>query len=115
MDTPEEADKETFLTLMLKKRPEYTIIWDVHGKDIIELHHRVWVTQYVVIDNDTVYYSQSRHYATRAKALYNLANIIHVEEEDQGGHCPPTDRQGTRRAVRSVASHRVSGRPTSGG
>ena len=70
MDHPEEADKETFLTLMLKTRPEYAIVWDVSGKDVKEFYRRVYVAQYVVIDGDTVYYSQSRHYANRAKALF---------------------------------------------
>lgn len=83
MDVPETTDKETFLALMLKKRPEYAIVWDVQGKDIIDFQARVWVVQYVVIAGDKVYYSQSRHYAKRAKVLYNLNEIIFVESPEK--------------------------------
>ncbi|MHA1718460.1 MAG: hypothetical protein ACTSWX_09805 [Promethearchaeota archaeon] len=82
-DHPEETDKKTFLALMLKKRPEYAIVWDVTGKDVREFHKRVWVTQYVVINDNVVYYSQSKHYATRAQVLYNLKEIVHVETDEQ--------------------------------
>ena len=70
---------------MLKKRPEYAIVWDVTGKDVREFHKKVWVTQYVVISNNDniVYYSQSKHYGTRAQVLYNIKNIVHVESEEQ--------------------------------
>jgi hypothetical protein len=83
MDVPETTDKETFLALMLKKRPEYAIVWDVQGKDIINFQARVWVVQYVVIAGDKVYYSQSRHYAKRAKGLYNLKDILFVENHEK--------------------------------
>ncbi len=85
MDHPQEADKETFLALMLKTRPEYAIVWDVTGKDVQEFYKRVYVAQYVVIDSDTVYYSHSRHYANRAKALFidTVQHIVHVETDDQ--------------------------------
>ncbi len=93
MDTPEEADKQTFLNIMLKKRPEYAIIWDVYGKDVIEFYQRVWVSQYVVIHGNAVYYSQSRHYATRAKSLFNLDRIVQVEgEQDWIDHLPAGNR-----------------------
>lgn len=82
-DHPEETDNKTFLALMLKKRPEYAIVWDVTGKDVREFHKKVWVTQYVVIKDKVVYYSQSKHYATRAQVLYNLKKIIHIESEEQ--------------------------------
>ncbi|MBA7576517.1 hypothetical protein ES708_18358 [subsurface metagenome] len=82
-DHPEETDNKTFLGLMLKKRPEYAIVWDVTGKDVREFHKKVWVTQYVVIKDKVVYYSQSKHYATRAQVLYNLKKIIHIESEEQ--------------------------------
>ncbi|WP_371805974.1 hypothetical protein [Candidatus Lokiarchaeum ossiferum] len=93
MDNPEETDKSTFLRLILKKRPEYVIVWDVHGKDMQEFHKRVWVCQYVAIVGDTVYYSQSRHYATRAKVLYNLENIVHIESDDQWEQELPAGRR----------------------
>jgi hypothetical protein len=83
MDQPQETDKETFLALMLKKRPEYAIIWDVTGKDVIEFHRKVWVTQYVIIDRRTVYYSQARHYATRAKSLFSMEQIVYVESDEE--------------------------------
>ncbi|MHA2001599.1 MAG: hypothetical protein ACTSVU_05885 [Promethearchaeota archaeon] len=83
MDAPQSADKDTFLKLMLKTRPEYAIIWDVHGKEVQEIHNRVWVTQYVVISGNNVYYSQSRHYADRAKTLFNLKQIVFVESEEK--------------------------------
>ena len=88
MDHPEEADKESFLALMLKARPEYAIVWDVSGKDVQEFYKRVYVSQYVAIggdNNDTVYFSHSRHYANRAKALYadTVQHIVHVETDDQ--------------------------------
>jgi hypothetical protein len=82
MDKPELTDKDAFLALMLKRRPEYAIVWDVRGNDIIEFQTRVWVVQYVAIRDDTVYFSQSRHYAVRAKALFNLTNIVQVLNVD---------------------------------
>ena len=81
MDHPEETDKESFLSIMLKHRPEYAILWDVIGSDVQEFHHRVWVVQYVAVRGDNVYYSGSRHYAKRARALFKAKNIIKVETE----------------------------------
>jgi hypothetical protein len=83
MDHPESTDKETFLALMLKRRPEYVIVWDVTGKDLLEFQSRVWVVQYVAIRGDNVYFSQSRHYAKRAKVLFNLQNVIEITAPDQ--------------------------------
>ncbi len=82
MDQPQITDKETFLSIMLKQRPEYAIVWDVRGNDILEFLSRVWVVQDVAIRGDTVYYSQSRHYAQRAKALYNLNNIVLIQNSE---------------------------------
>ena len=93
MDQPEETDKSTFLQLMLKMRPEYVIVWDVHGKDLQEFHRRVYIVQYVAIAGDTVYYSQSRHYATRAKILYNLDHIVHVESDEQWEQVLPAGKR----------------------
>ncbi len=90
MENPQEIDKESFLALMLKKRPEYAILWDVSGTDLLEFRARVWVTQYIVVADNIAYYSQVRHYATRAKALLNLSKIVHVETDDQWlKHLPP--------------------------
>jgi hypothetical protein len=83
MDKPDQIDKESFLALMLKRRPEYAIVWDVRGKDVIEFQARVWVVQYVVIRGDNVYFSQSRHYAKRAKVLFNLTNIVQVDTNEE--------------------------------
>jgi hypothetical protein len=83
MDLPEETDKETFLALMLKKRPEYAIVWDVHGRDVQEFHARVWVVQYVAVKDEVVFYSQSRHYAKRAKAMFHLQKIEHITDDSQ--------------------------------
>jgi len=82
MDHVDEADKETFLSLVLKKRPEYAIVWDVTGQDIIEFSKRVWVTQYIAIEGKIAYYSQARHYATRAKALFDLDDLVFVDKEE---------------------------------
>ena len=83
MTHPETVDKETFLALMLKHRPEYAIIWDVTGKDIEYFHKRVWIVQYVAIRGDTVYYSTSKHYARRAKVLFKLNNIVQVNTSEE--------------------------------
>lgn len=93
MDKPQETDKDTFLTLMLRKRPEYAIVWDVHGKDIIEFLSRVWVVQYVVIKGDTVYFSQSRHYANRARILFNLQKIVQVQSNEEWEKYLPEEAQ----------------------
>ena len=95
MDRSQEADKETFLAQMLKTRPEYAIVWDVSGKDVQEFYKRVYVAQYVVIDSDTVYYSHSRHYANRAKALFadTVQHIVHVESEAQWEEVLPAGEQ----------------------
>ncbi|MHA1673558.1 MAG: hypothetical protein ACTSYI_08010 [Promethearchaeota archaeon] len=83
MDQPLETDKESFLALMLKKRPEYAVLWDITGKDIIEFNKRVWVSQYIAIRGRTVYYSQARHYATRAKSLFSIDKIVYVESDEE--------------------------------
>lgn len=93
MDHPQETDKETFLALMLKKRPEYAVLWDVTGDDVIEFNRRVWVTQYVVIDKQTIYYSQARHYATRAKALFGIDKIVYVESDEEWREYLPTSEK----------------------
>ncbi len=83
MDQPDEADKETFLKIILKKRPEYVIIWDVIGKDVNDFYNRVYISQYVAIKGKTVFYSKSKHYATRAKTLFDLDEIVYVETSDK--------------------------------
>jgi len=83
MDKPDQADKESFLALMLKRRPEYVIVWDVTGKDLIEFQKRVWIVQYVAIRGDTAYYTQSRHYALRAKAINNLAKVQQILQPEE--------------------------------
>lgn len=93
MDQPQETDKETFLALMLKKRPEYAIIWDVTGNDVIDFNKRVWVTQYVAVRDRTVYYSQARHYATRAKALFSIDKIVYVESDEEWEEYLPAGEQ----------------------
>ncbi len=80
---PNETDKDTFLALMLKKRPEYAIVWDVHGQDLIDFTKRVWVVHYVAISGDKVYYSGSRHYAKRAKKLFRLNEIVEIQSENE--------------------------------
>ena len=80
---PEETDKETFLDLMLQKRPEYAIVWDVHGEDVIEFLNRVWVVNYIVVSGDTAYYSEKKYYAKRAKKLFRLDKIVEVESPEE--------------------------------
>jgi hypothetical protein len=67
---------------MLKRRPEYVIVWDVTGKDVQEFQKRVWIVQYVAIKGDTAYFTQSRHYALRAKAINNLAKVVQVVQPE---------------------------------
>jgi hypothetical protein len=83
MERPEDTDKESFLNLMLRKRPEYAIVWDVHGQDILEFRSRVWVVQYVAIRGDTVYFTESKHFARRAKSMFNLPNMIQVRSDEE--------------------------------
>ena len=80
---PEETDKETFLKILLERRPKYAIVWDVHWQDILEFKKRVWVVDYVAISNDSVYYSGKIHYAKRARKIADVGNLIEVESDDQ--------------------------------
>ena len=90
---PEETDKETFLSLMLEKRPEYAIVWDVHGEDVVEFLKRVWVVNYIVVSGDTAYFSTKRYYAKRAKKLFRLEKIQRVESPEEWKEVLPKDEQ----------------------
>jgi hypothetical protein len=93
MERPEATDKETFLSLMLRKRPEYAIIWDVHGKDVLEFRSRVWVVQYVVVRENTIYFSESKHFARRAKALFKLNEMVQVTSDEEWLKYLPVEEQ----------------------
>ena len=93
MERPEETDKETFLKIMLRKRPEYAIVWDVHGQDLIDFRSRVWVVQYVAVKGDTVYFTESKHFARRAKVLFNLQNMVQVQSDAQWLQVLPIEAQ----------------------
>ncbi len=90
---PEETDKESFLKLMLDKRPEYAIVWDVHGEDVIEFLKRVWVVNYIVISGDTAYFTEKRYYAKRAKKLFHLNHIIQVDSPEEWLDYLPKDEK----------------------
>jgi hypothetical protein len=91
MERPEDIDKETFLKIMLHRRPEYAIVWDVTGQNVLEFRSRVWVVQYVVVKNDIIYFQESKHFARRAKVLLNLKEIIQVNSDDEWIKYLPAD------------------------
>ena len=65
MDQPQITDKETFLSIMLKQRPEYAIVWDVRGNHILEFLSRVWVVQYALFGKYGILFAKSPLYSTR--------------------------------------------------
>lgn len=64
---PSEIALEDFINKMLKIRPPFAVIWDVTLKDVEYISSRVYVTSYMPVINDTIYYSYGKHFAYLAQ------------------------------------------------
>lgn len=82
MDRPEETYSENFIQLMLKVRPKYVVVWDIDYLKLEEFKSRVYVVEYFVVRNNTLYYSNLKPFAKKVAKDLNIENVVELNLSD---------------------------------
>ena len=82
MERPEETYSENFLQLMLKVRPKYVVVWDIDYLKLQDFKSRVYVVEYFVVRNNTLYYSNLKPFAKKVARDLQIENLIELNVSD---------------------------------
>ncbi len=82
MESPADIALEDFITKMLRARPVYAVIWGITQADLEYIVSRVYVTSFMYVIDDTLFYSYAKHFAYATMKQFAIPNLQHIHVQN---------------------------------
>ena len=82
MESPADIALEDFITKMLRTRPVYAVIWGITQADLEYIVSRVYVTSFMFVIDDTLFYSYAKHFAYATMKQFAIPNLQQINVQN---------------------------------